>query len=57
MRRGWRKNKLKNIKSIYKMPFFHFPSEFVYWEQVNNHEKIKSELAQKSYNIPNDLKR
>lgn len=26
------------------MPFFHFPSEFVYWEQVNNHEKIKSEL-------------
>jgi len=26
------------------MKFFHFPSEFVYWQPVNNHEKLKSEL-------------
>lgn len=28
----------------YNMPFFHFPSEFVYWENVENHKEIKKEL-------------
>ena len=29
------------------MSFYHFPSEFVYWDKVENHEEIKNEFLPK----------
>ena len=30
-----------------KMSFYHFPSEFVYWDKVENHDEIKKEILPK----------
>jgi len=31
----------------YKMPFYQFPSEFVYWDKIENHDEIKKEILPK----------
>jgi hypothetical protein len=29
------------------MSFYHFPSEFVFWDKVENHDEIKKEILPK----------
>jgi hypothetical protein len=38
------------------MPFYHFPSEFVYWTQISDHDKLKEKIKPEIQNLENLVK-
>jgi len=38
------------------MPFYHFPSEFVYWTQNPDHDKLKEKIKPVIQNLENQVR-